>query len=167
MMTELNFAGGAEFAALERWTWPPHVWLIVAMTFPVNSRHLRMGAALAPFLQHPPPHKALPALCFMCDESGAMGLCRDLPSALITESAQRFVEDRTIAGALQAKQAFAQREQVDRLGKYQSDKAAWGWAHDRLWLAPDFADWCDARCWRCLATRTSTARHATPSASPN
>ncbi|MFV0296634.1 MAG: AzlC family ABC transporter permease, partial [Hyphomicrobiaceae bacterium] len=47
---------------------------IVAITFLVNSRHLLMGAALAPFIQHLPKRQAFPALFFMCDESWAMGL---------------------------------------------------------------------------------------------
>lgn len=74
LMTGLNFAGGAELAVLNLWTSPPHVLLIVAVTFLVNSRHLLMGAALAPYLQHLPGRKAFTALFFMCDESWAMGL---------------------------------------------------------------------------------------------
>jgi 4-azaleucine resistance transporter AzlC len=74
MMTGLNFAGGSEFAAIQLWTSPPHVLLIVAITFLVNSRHLLMGAALAPFLRDLPQRKALPALFFLCDESWALGL---------------------------------------------------------------------------------------------
>lgn len=74
LMTGLNFGGGSEFAAIELWTSPPHVALIVAITLLVNSRHLLMGAALAPYLRHLPKRKALPALFFMCDESWAMGL---------------------------------------------------------------------------------------------
>lgn len=74
LMTGLNFGGGSEFAAIALWTSPPHLLLIVAMTFLVNSRHLLMGAVLAPFLQRLPRRKALPALFFMCDESWAMGL---------------------------------------------------------------------------------------------
>ncbi len=74
LMTGLNFAGGSEFAAIQLWTSPPHILLIVAITFLVNSRHLLMGAALAPFLRQLPKRKALPALFFMCDESWALGL---------------------------------------------------------------------------------------------
>lgn len=74
LMTGLNFAGGSEFAAVALWTFPPHVLLIVAMTLLVNSRHLLMGAVLAPFLSTLPRRKVLPALFFMCDESWAMGL---------------------------------------------------------------------------------------------
>lgn len=62
--------------------------------------------------------------------------------ALITESAQAFVEDRTIAGILDAKRAFASEGQLDRLKKHHGDKAAWvlhAWID--TWLAPDFAGW--------------------------
>lgn len=74
VMTGLNFAGGSEFAAIQLWTSPPHILLIVAITFLVNSRHLLMGAALAPFLRELPRRKVFPALFFMCDESWALGL---------------------------------------------------------------------------------------------
>ncbi|SMF27707.1 AzlC family ABC transporter permease [Pseudogulbenkiania subflava] len=74
LMTGLNFGGGSEFAAVRLWTSPPHVLLIVAMSFLVNCRHILMGAALAPYLRHLPSRRALPALFFMCDESWAMAL---------------------------------------------------------------------------------------------
>lgn len=72
LMTGLNFAGGSEFAAIELWDSPPPALLIVAITFLINSRHILMGAALAPFLRHVPLRKALPSLFFMCDESWAV-----------------------------------------------------------------------------------------------
>ena len=74
LMAGLNFGGGSDFAAIEVWTSPPHVLLIVAMTFLINSRHLLMGASLAPYLKHLPMKRVLPMLFFMCDESWAMGL---------------------------------------------------------------------------------------------
>jgi 4-azaleucine resistance transporter AzlC len=74
LLTGLNFGGGSEFAAVGLWTSPPHIWLIVTITFLVNSRHLLMGATLARFIRHIPLPKALPSLFFMCDESWAMGL---------------------------------------------------------------------------------------------
>src|SRR5215831_2623634 len=43
LMTGLNLGGGSEFAAVELWTSPPHVLLIAAITFLINSRHLLMG----------------------------------------------------------------------------------------------------------------------------
>lgn len=74
LMTGLNFGGGSEFAALEVWATPLPVGLILAMTLLVNSRHLLMGAAFAPYLQHLPLRKALPALFLMCDESWALAM---------------------------------------------------------------------------------------------
>ena len=76
LMTGHNFGGGSEFAAVGLWTSPPLILLIVAITFLINSRHLLMGAALAPHLKHLPKRKVLPALILMCDESWAMGLSR-------------------------------------------------------------------------------------------
>ena len=74
LMTGMNFGGGSEFAALELWTSPPQLLLIVAIVFLVNSRHILMSAMLAPHIRHLPRLKALAALFFMCDESWAMGL---------------------------------------------------------------------------------------------
>lgn len=74
LMTGLNFAGGSEFTAIALWTSPPHLFLIAAITLLVNSRHILMGAALAPFIRHISKRKALAVLFFMCDESWAMAL---------------------------------------------------------------------------------------------
>lgn len=74
LMTGLNFGGGSEFAAVELWTSPPHVMLIIGITFLINSRHLLMGATFAPFVRHLPKRQAFIALFFMCDESWAMSL---------------------------------------------------------------------------------------------
>lgn len=74
LLTGLNFGGGSEFAAIALWTLPPQIVLLVAVTFMVNSRHLLMGAVLAPLLKNRPKRQTLAALFFMCDESWAMGL---------------------------------------------------------------------------------------------
>lgn len=74
LMTGLNFGGGSEFAAVGLWTSPPHIALIVGITFLVNSRHLLMGAALAPYLSRVPRRKVLCFLFFMCDETWALSL---------------------------------------------------------------------------------------------
>lgn len=61
---------------------------------------------------------------------------------LITESAQAFVEERTLDGIRQAQRAFAEPGQVDRLKRYHGDKAAWvlsAWID--TWLSSTFADW--------------------------
>ncbi|MBS0476013.1 MAG: alpha/beta fold hydrolase [Proteobacteria bacterium] len=62
--------------------------------------------------------------------------------AVITESSQAFVEDRTLRGIREAAQAFADPDQVARLARYHGDKAAWvlsAWID--TWQAPWFADW--------------------------
>lgn len=75
----------------------------------------------------------------------AVEIAAQFPSAcqaLITESAQAFVEDRTLEGIRQAQREFARPGQVERLGKYHGDKAAWvlsAWIDS--WLSPGFADW--------------------------
>jgi 4-azaleucine resistance transporter AzlC len=74
LLTGLNFAGGSEFAAVALWTSPPHILLIAAITLLINSRHILMGATLAPYLRHLPRRVAYPALFLMCDESWALAL---------------------------------------------------------------------------------------------
>ena len=74
MMTGMNFGGGSEFAAIHLWSSPPHIALIVAMSFLVNSRHILMGAAFEPYIRRLPRRRAFFALFFMCDESWAMSL---------------------------------------------------------------------------------------------
>lgn len=74
LLTGLNFAGGSEFPVVQLWTWPPTIPLLVGLTILINSRHILMGAALAPTMRHLPRRKALPALALMCDESWALGL---------------------------------------------------------------------------------------------
>lgn len=63
-------------------------------------------------------------------------------AALITESAQAFVEDRTLAGIETARELFTDPAQVERLARYHGDKAAWvldAWIDS--WLSPEFATW--------------------------
>ncbi|MDO5537240.1 MAG: AzlC family ABC transporter permease [Desulfovibrionaceae bacterium] len=74
LMAGLNFAGGSEFAAMELWTSPPNVLLIVAIIFLVNSRLILMGAVLAPLVAHLPRRRVLPSLFLMCDAAWAAAL---------------------------------------------------------------------------------------------
>ena len=63
-------------------------------------------------------------------------------AALITESAQAFVEDRTVHGIEEARALFADPAQLERLAKYHGDKAQWvldAWIGS--WLSPAFASW--------------------------
>ncbi|WP_240635134.1 alpha/beta fold hydrolase [Lysobacter enzymogenes] len=72
----------------------------------------------------------------------AAALHRQRCTGLISESAQAFVEDRTRAGILAAREAFAQPQQMQRLRKYHGDKAPWvlgAWID--TWLSDAFAGW--------------------------
>jgi pimeloyl-ACP methyl ester carboxylesterase len=62
--------------------------------------------------------------------------------ALITESAQAFVEDRTIKGLEAARELFKDPNQISRLKKYHGEKAEWvldAWINS--WLSPEFSSW--------------------------
>lgn len=74
LLTGLNFAGGSEFAAVGLWSIPPAILLLAGVTFLINSRHILMGATLAPHLRHLPRWKIFLLLFFMCDEVWALTL---------------------------------------------------------------------------------------------
>lgn len=62
--------------------------------------------------------------------------------ALVTEAAQTFVEDRTLAGIRAAREQFRDPAQFARLARYHGDKTQWvldAWIE--TWLSPEFADW--------------------------
>lgn len=62
--------------------------------------------------------------------------------AVVTESAQSFVEDRTVSGLRAARVDFARPGQLERLARYHGAKARWvldAWIE--TWLSPAFADW--------------------------
>jgi 4-azaleucine resistance transporter AzlC len=48
LMSTLVFAGGAQFAAIEMWSYPVPVAAILFSTLLVNARHVLMGASLCP-----------------------------------------------------------------------------------------------------------------------
>lgn len=63
-------------------------------------------------------------------------------SAVVTISAQSFVEDVTLAGVNEAKMAFADPDKFRRVVRHHGDKARWvldAWFD--TWLDPAFADW--------------------------
>lgn len=86
-------------------------------------------------------------LLFGHSVGGGMSVCAaaqypDHCKALVTESAQAFVEDRTTDGIRTAQRLFAEPGQIDRLKRYHGDKAPWvlsAWID--TWLSPAFADW--------------------------
>ena len=63
--------------------------------------------------------------------------------AVITESAQAFVEELTLAGVRAAQARFERPGQLERLARYHGEKARWvldAWVE--TWLDPRMADWC-------------------------
>src|SRR5262245_15281551 len=78
---------------------------------------------------------------------GAMALSiaaspREPCRAVVTESAQAFVEDRTLAGIRRAADTFASPEQFAKLTRWHGDKARWVLSAWRdVWLSPAFATW--------------------------
>lgn len=61
---------------------------------------------------------------------------------VLTEAAQAFVEDRTIAGIRAAAANFRDPDQVARLARYHGEKAPWvleAWID--TWLSDEFAGW--------------------------
>ena len=54
----------SEFAAVNLWANPLPIMLIATVTFMINSRHILMGAAIAPYMRDMPLKKAMPALFF-------------------------------------------------------------------------------------------------------
>lgn len=73
-MPAINFAGGSEFAVIPLWSITPPILLIILTTFLINSRHLVMGAALAPYLEGQPFYRVALIYFFMCDETWALSL---------------------------------------------------------------------------------------------
>lgn len=62
--------------------------------------------------------------------------------AIVTESAQAFVEERTLAAIREARTQLRSPERIARLARYHGDKARWvldAWTE--TWLAPEFAGW--------------------------
>jgi 4-azaleucine resistance transporter AzlC len=78
LMSLLVFAGGAQFAAVELWTYPVPVLALAFSTLLINSRHVLMGASLAPKLGGFSLRQRLCAFYFLTDESWALAERRAL-----------------------------------------------------------------------------------------
>lgn len=77
LMSVLVFAGGAQFAALESWTYPVPVVTLAFATLLINARHVLMGASLAPKMRATRFQKLL-AFFVLTDESWALAERRAL-----------------------------------------------------------------------------------------
>ncbi len=76
LMGALVFAGSSQFVAAGLWQHPIPMLAIVASTALINSRHLLMGAALAPSMGAFGRPRSYLALFFMADENWAMAMRR-------------------------------------------------------------------------------------------
>lgn len=85
--------------------------------------------------------------CFGHSVGGAMavvtaGHFKDRCRAVVTESAQAFIEERTRQGISRAREDFKNPELFRKLEKHHGDKTQWvldAWI--KVWLSEDFADW--------------------------
>jgi 4-azaleucine resistance transporter AzlC len=72
LMSLLVFAGGAQFAAVELWTYPVPVLALVFSTLLINARHVLMGASLTPKMGGFSLLQRLGAFYVLTDESWAL-----------------------------------------------------------------------------------------------
>lgn len=70
-MSALVFAGGAQFAAIELWSWPVPVAALTVSTLLINLRHVLMGASLAPSTGGFSTAQRLTSFAVMADENWA------------------------------------------------------------------------------------------------
>lgn len=75
-MGALVFAGSAQFVVAGLWHYPIPWLAVIAATAMINSRHLLMGAALAPSMQRFGRRQSYLALYFLADEIWALALRR-------------------------------------------------------------------------------------------
>ena len=75
LMTAINFAGGSEFAAVSLWNpLDLPVLMILLSTLLINSRHIIMGATLAPYLSKESGLRVFFIYYIMCDETWALSM---------------------------------------------------------------------------------------------
>lgn len=74
LMTAINFAGGSEFAVLGVWAVVPPIFTVILSTGLINSRHIIMGANLAPYIQKESGLRIFFLYFVMCDETWALSM---------------------------------------------------------------------------------------------
>jgi 4-azaleucine resistance transporter AzlC len=83
LMSLLVFAGGAQFAAVELWTYPVPVLALAFSTLLINARHVLMGASLATKLGGFSLLQRLGAFYFLTDETWALAERRTLRQPVV------------------------------------------------------------------------------------
>jgi 4-azaleucine resistance transporter AzlC len=76
LMNTLVFAGAAQTAALDLWTYPLPILAIVTTTLLINLRNLLLGASLRPWLDRYPAGRVYPWLHILADEGWAVAMNR-------------------------------------------------------------------------------------------
>ena len=76
LMNTLVFAGAAQTAALDLWTYPLPTLAIVTTTLLINLRNLLLGASLRPWLDRYPARRVYPWLHILADEGWAVAMNR-------------------------------------------------------------------------------------------
>ncbi|MEQ9491861.1 MAG: AzlC family ABC transporter permease [Alphaproteobacteria bacterium] len=76
LMSFTVYAGASQFIAVDQWTVPVAIGLIVGTTALVNLRHVIMGAALAPYLSGFRPWQRWAFVSIHADETWAMAIRR-------------------------------------------------------------------------------------------
>lgn len=74
LMNVLVFAGAAQTATLESWSYPLPLFSIVMTTLLINLRLILLGAAARPWLQAMPDRKVYPMLHIMADEGWSIAM---------------------------------------------------------------------------------------------
>jgi 4-azaleucine resistance transporter AzlC len=76
LMNTIVFAGAAQTAALDLWSYPLPIAAIVVTTLLINMRLLLLGAALRPWVGRLPARRVYPWLHIMADEGWALAMNR-------------------------------------------------------------------------------------------
>jgi 4-azaleucine resistance transporter AzlC len=74
LMNVLVFAGAAQTATLESWSYPLPLFSIAMTTLLINLRLILLGAAARPWLQAMPGRKVYPMLHIMADEGWSIAM---------------------------------------------------------------------------------------------
>ncbi len=74
LMNVVVFAGAAQTAALDQWSYPLPIFSIVMTVLLINLRLLLLGASVRPWIGALPPGKAYPLLHILFDEGWAIAM---------------------------------------------------------------------------------------------
>lgn len=74
LMNLFVFAGAAQLAALDQWTYPLPILGIVTTVLLINLRLIMLGASLRPWLRTLPSRKVYPTLHILSDEAWAVAM---------------------------------------------------------------------------------------------